>query len=113
MTSSETPRLLSGLRSILIFLGVLRHLYRVGGDVEEVLPPVLDSSSDPPPLFDGTTRWEEDVVDGFGESFEDCFLGFGGLFGEGDEDGDGEVVVLDELLGKLNERDEMAHTWNW
>ncbi|THF99525.1 hypothetical protein TEA_002977 [Camellia sinensis var. sinensis] len=29
---------------------------RVGGDVKEVLPPVLDSSSNPPPLFDGTTR---------------------------------------------------------
>ncbi|THG13840.1 hypothetical protein TEA_014318 [Camellia sinensis var. sinensis] len=46
---------------------------RVGGDVEEVLPPVLDSSSDPPPLFDGTTRTQVESVSRWDSDFDDIF----------------------------------------
>ncbi|XP_028071368.1 uncharacterized protein LOC114273754 [Camellia sinensis] len=54
------PSLLLSANLVAFFVNYLTvlnplQLLRVGGDVEEVLPPVLDSSSDPPPLFDGTT----------------------------------------------------------
>ncbi|KAK9282610.1 hypothetical protein L1049_010828 [Liquidambar formosana] len=49
--SSHSPFLLS----------VCRHRATISatmatGSVQEVLPPALDSTSDPPPIFDGTTR---------------------------------------------------------
>ncbi|CAL5438923.1 unnamed protein product [Camellia sinensis] len=64
--SSVVPAISIAVRQFGRFLRELSHSTQsasiaevcwVGGDVEEVLPPILDSSSDPPPLFDGTTRY--------------------------------------------------------
>ncbi|CAL5430180.1 unnamed protein product [Camellia sinensis] len=61
------PSLLLSANLVAFFVNYLTvlnplQLLRVGGDVEEVLPPVLDSSSDPPPLFDGTTSGLQEKI---------------------------------------------------
>lgn len=50
------------------------------------------------------------MVDGGRESVEDGLLCFGGRTVAGDYERDGEVVAVDELLGELGERDEVAHS---
>lgn len=45
--------------------------------------------------------------------FEKRFLSGGERAVGGDEEGDGEVVVVDEPLGELTQGDEVAHPRSW
>jgi len=50
-------------------------------------------------------RREEGVGDGVGESVEDGGLGLGRWALGGDDEGDRQVMVADDLLGELDHRD--------